>query len=113
MTMNHREIEANGISLHFVEEGQGSAVVFCHGFPAIWSSWKAQMEAVASAGFMAIASTCVVTDEVLHLWTQKPIRRTRRLETSWRYSMRLALRLRPSLATISVPALHERCDDAS
>ena len=39
--MNHREIEANGISLHFVEEGQGPAVIFCHGFPAIWSSWKA------------------------------------------------------------------------
>jgi pimeloyl-ACP methyl ester carboxylesterase len=55
MTMNHREIEANGISLHFVEEGQGPAVIFCHGFPAIWSSWKAQMEGVASAGFMAIA----------------------------------------------------------
>ena len=53
--MNHREIKANGISLHFVEEGQGPAVIFCHGFPAIWSSWKAQMEGVASAGFMAIA----------------------------------------------------------
>jgi pimeloyl-ACP methyl ester carboxylesterase len=53
--MKHREIEANGIVLHFVEEGRGPAVVFCHGFPAIWSSWKAQMEAVASAGFMALA----------------------------------------------------------
>jgi pimeloyl-ACP methyl ester carboxylesterase len=55
MAMRHREIEANGISLHFVEEGEGPAVVFCHGFPAIWSCWKAQMEAVASAGFRAIA----------------------------------------------------------
>ena len=53
--MKHHEIEANGISLHFAEEGQGSAVVFCHGFPAIWSSWKAQMEGVARAGFVAIA----------------------------------------------------------
>jgi pimeloyl-ACP methyl ester carboxylesterase len=53
--MRHREIEANGISLHFVEEGEGPAVVFCHGFPALWSSWKGQMEAVASAGSMAIA----------------------------------------------------------
>jgi pimeloyl-ACP methyl ester carboxylesterase len=55
MTMKHHEIEANGISLHFVEEGQGSAVVFCHGFPAIWSSWKAQIEALAAAGFRALA----------------------------------------------------------
>jgi pimeloyl-ACP methyl ester carboxylesterase len=53
--MKHREIEANGISLHFVEEGEGPAVLFCHGFPAIWSCWKAQMEAVAGAGFRAIA----------------------------------------------------------
>src|SRR4029077_9638484 len=55
MAMRHREIEANGISLHFVEQGQGPAVLFCHGFPAIWSCWKAQMEAAASAGFRAIA----------------------------------------------------------
>jgi pimeloyl-ACP methyl ester carboxylesterase len=53
--MKHHEIEANGISIYFVEEGDGPAVLFCHGFPAIWSSWKAQMKAVASAGFRAIA----------------------------------------------------------
>jgi pimeloyl-ACP methyl ester carboxylesterase len=53
--MSHHNVEANGISLHFVEEGEGPAVLFCHGFPAIWSSWKAQMEVVASAGFRAIA----------------------------------------------------------
>jgi len=53
--MRHRQIEANGISLHFVEEGKGPTVIFCHGFPAIWSCWKAQIEAVASAGFLAIA----------------------------------------------------------
>ena len=39
--MNHREIEANGISLHFVEEGQGPAVIFA-GDPAFWSSWIAE-----------------------------------------------------------------------
>ncbi len=32
--MKHDEVEANRISLHFVEEGEGPAVVFCHGFPA-------------------------------------------------------------------------------
>ncbi|SNS31125.1 Pimeloyl-ACP methyl ester carboxylesterase [Granulicella rosea] len=53
--MTHRAIEANGISLHFFELGEGPAVLFCHGFPAVWSSWKAQMEAVAGAGFRAIA----------------------------------------------------------
>jgi pimeloyl-ACP methyl ester carboxylesterase len=53
--MKHREIEANGIRLHVVEQGEGPAVLFCHGFPAIWSSWTGQMEAVAGAGFRAIA----------------------------------------------------------
>jgi pimeloyl-ACP methyl ester carboxylesterase len=43
--VKHREIEANGISLHFVEAGDGPAVVFCHGFPGIWSCWKAQNNA--------------------------------------------------------------------
>ena len=53
--MKHQQIEANGVTLHFVEEGEGPAVLFCHGFPAIWSSWKAQMKAVAGAGYRAIA----------------------------------------------------------
>jgi pimeloyl-ACP methyl ester carboxylesterase len=52
--MKRRDIEANGLSLHVVEEGEGPAVLFCHGFPAIWSSWKAQMTAAAGAGFTAI-----------------------------------------------------------
>jgi pimeloyl-ACP methyl ester carboxylesterase len=38
-----------------VEEGEGPAVIFCHGFPAIWSSWRSQIKAVADAGFRAIA----------------------------------------------------------
>lgn len=52
--MKHREIEANGISLHVAEEGDGPAVIFCHGFPAIGSSWRAQVQSVVSAGFKAI-----------------------------------------------------------
>jgi pimeloyl-ACP methyl ester carboxylesterase len=53
--MRHRDIEANGVSLHFVEQAEGPVVVFCHGFPAIRSCWKAQIEAVAGAGFRTIA----------------------------------------------------------
>lgn len=53
--MKHYDVEANGVCLHVVEKGEGPAVLFCHGFPAISSSWKAQMEAVANAGFRAIA----------------------------------------------------------
>jgi pimeloyl-ACP methyl ester carboxylesterase len=55
MTMEHRQIETNGISLHVVEHGEGPAVVFCHGFPDTSYTWRRQMEAVASAGYRAIA----------------------------------------------------------
>jgi pimeloyl-ACP methyl ester carboxylesterase len=49
MTMKHRETEANGISLYVLEEGEGPAVVFCHGFPDTSCTWRRQMTAVASA----------------------------------------------------------------
>jgi pimeloyl-ACP methyl ester carboxylesterase len=106
MTMNHHEIEANGISLHFVEEGRGPAVIFCHGFPAIWSSWKAQMEGIASAGFMAIA-----LDMRGYGGSSAPVE----AEAYTPYQTvgdlvaildGLASQLRPSLATTLVPTLH-------
>jgi pimeloyl-ACP methyl ester carboxylesterase len=53
--MRHTMITAAGADLHIVEEGAGPAVLFCHGFPAIWSSWRNQMSAVASAGWRAIS----------------------------------------------------------
>jgi len=33
-------------------------VVFLHGFPEIWYSWRHQMLAVAAAGYRAIAPDC-------------------------------------------------------
>jgi pimeloyl-ACP methyl ester carboxylesterase len=55
MTMRHRDVEANGISLHLIEEGEGPAVVFCHGFPDTSYTWRRQMKAIASVGYRAIA----------------------------------------------------------
>jgi pimeloyl-ACP methyl ester carboxylesterase len=49
------EIDANGISLHYREEGEGPAVLFCHGFPDTSYTWRRQMEDVASAGYRAVA----------------------------------------------------------
>jgi pimeloyl-ACP methyl ester carboxylesterase len=53
--MKHLRVEANGITLHVIELGKGPAVLFCHGFPDTWRGWRRQMEAVAAAGFHAIA----------------------------------------------------------
>jgi pimeloyl-ACP methyl ester carboxylesterase len=49
------DIPANGITLHVTEQGEGPAVVFCHGFPDTSYSWRRQMTAVASVGYRAIA----------------------------------------------------------
>jgi hypothetical protein len=45
----------NGISLHVTEQGEGPAVLFCHGFPDTSYTWRRQMTAISSAGYRAIA----------------------------------------------------------
>ena len=54
-TWRHRTVEANGIRVHFAEEGAGFPVVLCHGFPEIWYSWRHQLHPLAAAGLRAIA----------------------------------------------------------
>jgi pimeloyl-ACP methyl ester carboxylesterase len=51
----HAQVEANGIAVHTVSVGEGPLVVFCHGFPESWYSWRHQLPAVAEAGFRAMA----------------------------------------------------------
>ncbi|XP_057950240.1 uncharacterized protein LOC131145152 [Malania oleifera] len=54
--IEHKHIEVGGLKLHVAAIGTGSSVVvFLHGFPEIWYTWRHQMLAVASAGFRAIA----------------------------------------------------------
>jgi pimeloyl-ACP methyl ester carboxylesterase len=55
MTITHQMVETNGIRLHIASAGEGMPVVFCHGFPGLWYSWRKQLEPVAAAGFRAIA----------------------------------------------------------
>jgi soluble epoxide hydrolase/lipid-phosphate phosphatase len=51
----HRFVTTNGIQMHYVEQGRGFPVVFLHGFPELWYSWRYQIPALAEAGFQAIA----------------------------------------------------------
>jgi pimeloyl-ACP methyl ester carboxylesterase len=53
--LKHRTIEANGIRQHLVEQGAGPLVLLCHGFPESWYSWRHQLEALAEAGYRAVA----------------------------------------------------------
>jgi pimeloyl-ACP methyl ester carboxylesterase len=53
--LTHRMIETNGIRLHVVEQGAGPLVILCHGFPECWYSWRHQLQALAKAGFRAVA----------------------------------------------------------
>ena len=53
--MRQKQVEANSILLNVVEQGDGSAVLFVHGFPDGWRGWRRQMAAVADAGYRAVA----------------------------------------------------------
>jgi len=35
-----RYAEVNGVRLHYVEQGKGELILFLHGFPEFWYSWK-------------------------------------------------------------------------
>ncbi len=50
-----RIIESNGIKLRIAEAGSGPLVIFVHGWPESWYSWRHQLPAVAAAGFHAVA----------------------------------------------------------
>ncbi len=52
---DHRFVDTNGIRMHYVEQGEGYPVLFLHGFPELWYSWRYQIPALAAAGFHAIA----------------------------------------------------------
>ena len=53
--ITHRTVEANGVRIHVAEAGKGPLVLLCHGWPESWYSWRHQIEALANAGFRAVA----------------------------------------------------------
>ena len=55
MRPTQRMIQSNGIRLNIAEQGQGPLVLLCHGFPESWYSWRHQIDALAAAGFRAVA----------------------------------------------------------
>jgi pimeloyl-ACP methyl ester carboxylesterase len=51
----HRDVAANGARFHIAELGEGPLVLFLHGFPQYWWTWREQLTALADAGYRAVA----------------------------------------------------------
>jgi len=43
VSWTHEKIQANGIQFHYVTEGDGPLMLFLHGFPEYWYSWRHQI----------------------------------------------------------------------
>jgi pimeloyl-ACP methyl ester carboxylesterase len=53
--VTHRYIQVNGFRVHVAQSRTGPLVVFVHGFPELWYSWRHQLPVVADAGYHAVA----------------------------------------------------------
>jgi pimeloyl-ACP methyl ester carboxylesterase len=53
--MQTRRIATDGLTQQVIEAGEGPLVLLLHGFPELGVSWRAQVEALAEAGFHAVA----------------------------------------------------------
>ncbi|GAU11469.1 hypothetical protein TSUD_344600 [Trifolium subterraneum] len=55
--IEHRTVEVNGIKMHVAEKGnkQAPVVLFLHGFPELWYSWRHQIATLSSLGYRAVA----------------------------------------------------------
>ncbi|MGE3587168.1 MAG: alpha/beta fold hydrolase [Ilumatobacteraceae bacterium] len=54
-TWIHRIERVNGVRIHCVEAGTGPLVLLVHGFPESWYSYRHQLDALAAAGYRAVA----------------------------------------------------------
>jgi pimeloyl-ACP methyl ester carboxylesterase len=54
-SLTHERHRVNGVTLNVALQGQGPAVVLCHGFPGLGYSWRHQLPVLAQAGWRAVA----------------------------------------------------------
>lgn len=52
---DHKIMKVNGINIHIVEKGQGPIILFIHGFPELWYSWRNQISFMGKNGYRAMA----------------------------------------------------------
>lgn len=54
--IQHRTVTVNGINMHIAEAGtRGPIILFLHGFPELWYTWRHQLPALAALGYRAVA----------------------------------------------------------
>lgn len=53
--MQTRIVQTDGLSQQILEAGEGPLVLLIHGFPELGISWRAQVQALAEAGYHAVA----------------------------------------------------------
>ena len=53
--LRRHDVDAFGTRIHVAEVGEGPMVLFVHGFPESWYSWRNQLPVVAAAGWRAVA----------------------------------------------------------
>nr|GMD73923.1 bifunctional epoxide hydrolase 2-like [Ipomoea batatas] len=53
--ITHKTVGVNGIKMHIAELGEGPLVLFLHGFPELWFSWRHQILFLADHGYRAVA----------------------------------------------------------
>jgi pimeloyl-ACP methyl ester carboxylesterase len=51
----HRAVSAGGTRFHVAEIGRGPLVLFIHGFPEFWWTWRRQLVTLSDAGYRAAA----------------------------------------------------------
>jgi len=47
MTINHDTADLGAVTLHYAHAGSGEPILFLHGFPDFWYSWRHQLTALA------------------------------------------------------------------
>ena len=53
--IEHATITVGGTRIHVAQSGSGPAILFLHGFPELWCSWRHQIRALSARGFRCVA----------------------------------------------------------
>lgn len=53
--IEHITVATNGINMHVASIGTGPVILFLHGFPELWYSWRHQLLHLSSLGYRCVA----------------------------------------------------------